>query len=613
VKKIISVAMLLGCGIVHAGQATIDFNDIGDDDTALGFGPFNGGDFLINVSTGDENVIHMGANVDLGFSGAGSNGTGLGVSIYDPDWNGYLNLDNVVISTAVTLPTTRLMPVVTESPTGELLSAEERSTPFLAHLGDPGEFGYVEEEYEVSGVGNIYDYVDNDAQSPEIAVSEAGIPYVTRMLVRRPANPAAFNGTVYVEILNSTAWWDDDPIWRMSYPSFAAVGSAYVGITSDPLTVKFLRDRWGAPEFVPRNRDRYQNLAMDRFGQIWDALSQSAALLKDDDNPDNPMAGFGVERIIQTGYSQSGGFGKTYANSMHSRDVEEYGFAVYDGYFLAAHGFSAKKINPPPSGDDFVGADDIRSKVDVPVPVIRFQTETEILNFFAAHSGRQIETGEPDDPKIRTYEMAGGVHVDLQLETTGLLIRQRDLGFSPDPADCPLPVIPISTSYIQSALLRATEAWIRDGIEPPPSSVIELGLDENMNNVVLFDENGNAVGGVRSPQIEVPLGQYIANPLTLLNACYLNGGFIAFDDAKFRGLYPTYIFYLLAVNRAISRAVADGFVLPEDADRLRRDMLADAGFSDDDGGNSATGIELLAILLLFHFARRRRTRRPSAE
>ena len=99
----------------------------------------------------------------------------------------------------------------------------------------------------------------------------------------------------------------------------------------------------------------------------------------------------------------------------------------------------------------------------------------------------------------------------------------------------------------------------------------------------------------------------------MLNACYLNGGFIAFDDAKFRGLYPTYIFYLLAVNRAISRAVADGFVLPEDADRLRRDMLADAGFSDDDGGNSATGIELLAILLLFHFARRRRTRRPSAE
>lgn len=171
------------------------------------------------------------------------------------------------------LPTTRLLPVVTESPSGELLSAEERSTPFLAHLGDLSKFGYVEEEYELSGIGNIYDYVDNDAQSSEIAISESGVPFVTRMLVRRPANPAAFNGTVYIEILNSTAHWDDDPIWRMSYPSFVKAGSAYVGITSDPLTVDFLRNRWGLPEFEARNRDRYQNLTMDRFGQVWDILS----------------------------------------------------------------------------------------------------------------------------------------------------------------------------------------------------------------------------------------------------------------------------------------------------------------------------------------------------
>jgi hypothetical protein len=494
-----------------------------------------------------------------------------------------------VASAVDALPTTCLLPVVTESPSGELLSAEERSTPFLAHLGGLSELGYVEEEYEMSGIGNIYDYVDNDAQSSEIAISESGVPFVTRMLIRRPANPAAFNGTVYVEILNSTAEWDDDPIWRMSYPSFVKAGSAYVGITSDPLTVDFLRNRWGAPEFVDRNRDRYQNLKMERFGQVWDILSQGAALLKDDDNPENPMMGFGVERIIQTGYSQSGGFEKTYANSMHSRDVEEYGFAVYDGYFISAHGFSAKKINPPlpGEGDVFLGVNDERRLVDVPVPAIRFQTETEILNFFRANTGRQVETGEPNGPKIRTYEMAGGVHVDLQLETTGLLIRERDMGFSNEPAECALPVIPISTSYIQSALLRAIETWVRDGIEPPPSSLIELGTDENMRKFVVFDENGNATGGLRSPQIEVPLGQYIANPLVLFNDCFLNGGFIAFDEERFRQLYPTDNDYLLAVDREISRAVADGILLAEDAESLRQDMLADAGISDnDDGGNS---------------------------
>jgi len=45
-------------------------------------------------------------------------------------------------------------------------------------------------------------------------------------------------------------------------------------------------------------------------------------------------------------------------------------------------------------------------------------------------------------------------------------------------------------------------------------------------------------------------------------------------------LYPTDQFYVQAVDREISRAVADGFVLAEDADSLRQDMLVDAGISD---------------------------------
>jgi hypothetical protein len=515
------------------------------------------------------------------------------------------------------LPTTRLLPVITESPLGQLLAPEERSTPFLAHLGDISEFDYVEEEYEISGTGNLYDYVDNAAQSPEVAISESGVPYVTRMLVRRPAYADDFNGTIYVEILNSTASWDDDPFWRMSYHTFANAGSIYVGITSDPLTVDFLRNRWGAPEFVNRNRDRYANLNMDRLGQVWDVLSQTAVLLKDDDNPDNPLMGFGVEHIIQTGYSQSGGFVKTYANSIHSRDVEEYGFPAYDGYFSSVHGFSAKRINPPPpgEGDDFVGFGDPRRLFDVAAPAIRFQSETEMLAFFAANTGRQVETGEPDGPKIRTYEMAGGVHVDIPLESSGLLIRERDLGFSTEPKECGLPVTPIRTDYIQSALLRAIESWVRDGIEPPPSSLIELGRNENNNLIVLQDVNENALGGVRSPQIEVPLGRYIANPLTIFNACFLEGAFIPFTEDRFRELYPTDSFYVQEADRAISRAVADGFILAEDAGRLKDDMLADAGIEENNGGGSGCTLgnkdnpdhtlALLLIIALLYQVRRK--------
>jgi hypothetical protein len=201
---------------------------------------------------------------------------------------------------------------------------------------------------------------------------------------------------------------------------------------------------------------------------------------------------------------------------------------------------------------------------------------------FVAESGRQVETGLPGGPRIRTYEMAGGVHGDLQLENSGRLIGERDLGIPPVPPTCALPVVPLDVGVIQSALLQALDVWIRDGTEPPPSQLIDLGTNDKLQTVVLFDENGNATGGLRSPQIEVPLGQYIANPFTLLNACFLNGGFVAFDEARFQELYPTDDDYVRAVDREISRAVADRILLQEDANGLRQTMLADAGITATD-------------------------------
>ena len=189
--------------------------------------------------------------------------------------------------------------------------------------------------------------------------------------------------------------------------------------------------------------------------------------------------------------------------------------------------------------------------------------------------------------------MAGGVHVDLLLENTGLLIRERDMGFNPEPEACLASAIPISVSYIQSAMLRATEVWVRDGIEPSYSRLIQLGVDVLPDGreqlVVVFDEHGNATGGLRSPQIEAPLGTYVANPFTMGPACYLNGRFDPFDETTLSELYPTDQFYLDAVDREISYAVAEGFVLAADADNMRQDMLAGAGITDqgtDGGGDS---------------------------
>ncbi len=74
-------------------------------------------------------------------------------------------------SAAAALPTTQLLPVV---PGDEAT----RSTPFIAWFQDLTVQGYVEEEYTVFGMANIYSYVDDAGQQPEVEVLAPDMPYV---------------------------------------------------------------------------------------------------------------------------------------------------------------------------------------------------------------------------------------------------------------------------------------------------------------------------------------------------------------------------------------------------------------------------------------------------
>ena len=75
-------------------------------------------------------------------------------------------------SAQVPLPVTEFLPVIA----GTL---EQRSTPFGAWVMDLSADDYVEREYLVSGLANIYDYVDAAARSSEVEVTAADRPYTT--------------------------------------------------------------------------------------------------------------------------------------------------------------------------------------------------------------------------------------------------------------------------------------------------------------------------------------------------------------------------------------------------------------------------------------------------
>jgi Alpha/beta hydrolase domain len=85
---------------------------------------------------------------------------------------------------------------------------------------DLGPRGYVEEEFFVEGTARAYE--------PTARLTEDGrwnvqttttAPYRTRVLVRRPKDPAKFNGVVEVEWLNVSGGLDAAPDWVSGTPS----------------------------------------------------------------------------------------------------------------------------------------------------------------------------------------------------------------------------------------------------------------------------------------------------------------------------------------------------------------------------------------------------------
>ncbi len=107
------------------------------------------------------------------------------------------------------------------------------------------------------------------------------------------------------------------------------------------------------------------------------------------------------------------------------------------------------------------------------------------------------------------------------------------------------------------------------------------------------DADGNDLGGVPSVLRQAPLGTYtgwnvIASGFDKGKICRLNGGFIPFDRTKAertrsgdprRSLeerYGTHSAYVDLVKAAAEKAVAERFLLREDADRL----IAEATASD---------------------------------
>ena len=124
----------------------------------------------------------------------------------------------------------------------------------------------MEEEFVVSGAA--------DAYSSTGVLLASDVPYRTRILVRRPAEPRRFNGTVLAWWQNVTAGYDLDALW--GHRHITRSGYAWVGISAQPVGVDQFTTwspaRYGDLDVTGGGRFTADELSYDIYAQAADAL-----------------------------------------------------------------------------------------------------------------------------------------------------------------------------------------------------------------------------------------------------------------------------------------------------------------------------------------------------
>ena len=383
------------------------------------------------------------------------------------------------------------------------------SQPYRGLLVGPPRPGYVEEEFFIS-------------------CAALGQTYQTLLHVRRPANPQEFSGTVVMEPTHPLGLW---PITATTASYQADAGHVSVAAVSSRLVLELLVKGF--------NPDRYGALAIPETPGIEaEILAQIGALLKSDVGPLRERR---AENVILSGFSNTGAVVREFITTKHDQARLADGAPVYDGYFPVQTAVGSAPTALP----------------DLDVPVVEIQGESELIRTFQRGSDH-LGYRRPDSASYRLYEVAGMSHVTS---------RPGD-GFLPNPYVCVEPLrSTFPNRYVWNNSLRNLIEWIDEGIAPPSAPRIELAAD---GRTVVRDERGNAVGGVRTSYLDVPVATYGAVSTNAPGAppssrCDFFSYEIPFTRGEFDQLYRSPLTYVRAVRARLRQLIRGRWYLKRDA------------------------------------------------
>ena len=416
--------------------------------------------------------------------------------------------------------------------------------PLSAQSLDLGASGYVEQEFFASGTATAFTAASFPSNGHWSVTPTTSAPYETRILVRRPADPARFNGTVVVEWMNVTAG-ESAPDWQYLNPLLERDGYAWIGVSAQRLAVDGGKALVGVPSgagpgssgLLAAEPARYGSLhhpgdqyALDLFDQIGRALRA----------PNEPaLGGLKAKHLVAVGESQSAAYLTTFADAVQPRTH------TFDGIFIHSRFGSAASLD-----GNFLGSkrvpNDVRIRTDLTVPVFMFETQTDVAQFGYA-AARQ-----PNTSRIRTWEVAGTAHADAyQLGGAGNI-----LGCTTPPNDGP-------QHEVAQAAFAAFTRWVVKGTPPPTPASFRLAGTHPPT--LALDSHGNVAGGVRTPAVDVPISTLSGKaPKGSSLICSFFGSSTPLSQAELVKLYHTKSDYLAAYTASLDKAIADGFILPAD-------------------------------------------------
>jgi hypothetical protein len=308
-------------------------------------------------------------------------------------------------------------------------------------------------------------------------------------------------------------------------------------------------------------------------------ITQAGALLKSG-SAANPLAGLHVQEEYLTGYSQSGGYMVTYINDIVPNFNLAGGAPIFDGYLVGAgYGFTElapiNQCAPPavpgtPASPQVPGVEQFVLHPPPAAPVVDVQTLSDSYAFFG-WAGEEPDSDTSTD-RYRLYQVPGSSH-----------IWSYQVAFTPGPAELTRAGFPANDwqdncvennlnpfplQYVMDGAFANLDQWVRRGTPPPHANHITAIGDGTPAATIQTDQYGNALGGARTPYVDVPIGTYYGTSLGSGTCELLWGHWAPFNSSQLQQMYPTHADYVQQVQEDVTRLLAAGWLTPADAAQI---------------------------------------------